>query len=106
MKILLKIIVIILLVYSVVMMLINVLYSTLSLSETYDKSVFFKEQFLPSICGIISMLYCLFSLFRRKNQCDKWWDCSRIIIVIIVPQSKYIIIWTNTTSKIGTVLLM
>lgn len=53
--------------YSVVMMLINVVFSTLSLSSTVDNSIYFKEQFIPSICGILSMIYCLYRLFIRKS---------------------------------------
>ena len=66
MKILLKIIVTIILVYSIVMMLINLLFSTLSLSVTTDNSIYFKEQFIPCACGLISMIYCLFCLFRAN----------------------------------------
>lgn len=67
MKILLKIIIAIILAYSVVMMLIHVVFSTLSLSSVQDNGIFFKEQFIPSICGLLSMIYCLYSLFIRKS---------------------------------------
>jgi len=67
MKILFKIIIAIILAYSVVMMLINIVFSTLSLSSTVDNSIYFTEQFIPSICGILSMIYCLYRLFIRKS---------------------------------------
>ena len=63
----LKFIVLICLAYSVVMMTIDVIFSTLSLSEAHDNSIYFKERFCPAICGIISMIYCTFSLFKRGN---------------------------------------
>jgi len=67
MRILLKLIIAIILAYSVVMMLFHVVFSTLSLSSTVDNSIYFTEQFIPSICGLLSMIYCLYSLFRRKS---------------------------------------
>jgi len=67
MRILLKLIIAIILAYSVVMMLINVVFSTLSLSSTVDNSIYFTEQFIPSICGLLSMIYCLYRLFIRKS---------------------------------------
>lgn len=67
MRILLKLIIAIILAYSVVMMLFHVVFSTLSLSSTVDNSIYFTEQFIPGICGLLSMIYCLYSLFRRKS---------------------------------------
>lgn len=66
-KVLLKLIIAIILTYSVVIMLINVVFSTLSLSSTIDNGIYFTEQFLPSICGLLSMIYCLYRLFIRKS---------------------------------------
>ena len=67
MKMLLRIVVAIILAYSVVMMLIHVVFSTLSLSSVQDNGAYFKEQFIPCICALLSMIYCLYSLFVRKS---------------------------------------
>ena len=51
MKILLKLIIAIILAYSTVMMLINVVFSTLSLSSTVDNSIYFYWCPLKLFCG-------------------------------------------------------
>ena len=54
------------------MLLLNVVFSTLTLQSGVDNSVFFYEKAIPEAIGICALCYCLYALlsFNKKDKSE------------------------------------
>ena len=58
--------------YAILMLLLNVVFSTLTLQSGVDNSVFFYEKAIPEAIGICALCYCLYALlsFNKKDKSE------------------------------------
>ena len=58
--------------YAILMLLLNVVFSTLTLQSGVDNSVFFYEKAIPEAIGICALCYCLYALlsFNKKAKSE------------------------------------
>lgn len=64
-KITFSLITLLVLIYSVLMMLIDVIFSLLSLTPKADVCLFITEHAIPNFCGVISIAYCILTMVRK-----------------------------------------